>query len=281
MADVLARPTGTPGSADDVSASPKRLRQVLQHGWIGQVGLVLASVAAIVLLWELVVVVFSIPRFTLPTPVSVASTLFHSTGSISSDVAVTVEETIVGFAAAIVVGIPLAVAIASSRLVERLVYPMLVTSNAVPKIALAPVFIAWFGLGSVPRVVMAGMLALFPIVISTVVGLVGVDPALLLLGRAANAGPGRIFRLIRLPAALPSILGGLKVGVTLALTGAVVGEFVGGNTGLGYVIEQAQGNLRMSLAFAAIVLLAVIGVILFYSIDLLEHVLLHDRRKAS
>lgn len=281
MADVLARPTRTPSGADDLSGSPKRLRQVLQHGWLGQVGLVLVSVAVIVVLWELVVVVFSIPKFTLPTPVSVASTLLHSTGSISSDIAVTVEETIIGFAAAIVVGIPLAVAIASSRLVERLVYPMLVTSNAVPKIALAPVFIAWFGLGSVPRVVMAGMLALFPIVISTVVGLVGVDPALLLLGRAANAGPGRIFRLIRLPAALPSILGGLKVGVTLALTGAVVGEFVGGNTGLGYVIEQAQGNLRMSLAFAAIVLLAVIGVILFYSIDLLEHVLLHDRRKAS
>jgi NitT/TauT family transport system permease protein len=281
MADVLARPTGTPSSAEDVAGPSKRLRAVLRHGWIGQVGLVLVSVVTIVVIWELVVVAFSIPQFTLPTPVSVASTLVRSTGSISADIAVTVEETLVGFAAAIVVGIPLAVAIASSRLVERLVYPMLVTSNAVPKIALAPVFIAWFGLGSVPRVVMAGMLALFPIVISTVVGLVGVDPALLLLGRAANAGAGRIFRLIRLPAALPSILGGLKVGVTLALTGAVVGEFVGGNTGLGYVIEQAQGNLRMSLAFAAIVLLAVIGVVLFYLIDLLEHVLLHGGQKAN
>jgi len=281
MAEVLSRPTETPSGPDDPVETPRRLRQVLQRGWVGQVGLVLVSVVAIVAIWELVVVVFSIPKFTLPTPVAVASTLFHSTGSISSDIAVTVEETIVGFVAAIVVGIPLAVAIASSRLVERLIYPMLVTSNAVPKIALAPVFIAWFGLGSVPRVVMAAMLALFPIVISTVVGLVGVDPALILLGRAANAGSSRIFRLIRLPAALPSILGGLKVGVTLALTGAVVGEFVGGNTGLGYVIEQAQGNLRMSLAFAAIVLLAVIGVILFYIIDLMEYLFLHNRRKAS
>ena len=281
MADVLSRSTETPSGPDEPVETPTRLRHVIQRGWVGQVGLVLVSVVAIVAIWELVVVVFSIPKFTLPAPVSVASTLFHSTGSISSDIAVTVEETIVGFAAAIVVGIPLAVAIASSRLVERLVYPMLVTSNAVPKIALAPVFIAWFGLGSVPRVVMAAMLALFPIVISTVVGLVGVDPALILLGRAADAGSSRIFRLIRLPAALPSILGGLKVGVTLALTGAVVGEFVGGNTGLGYVIEQAQGTLRMSLAFAAIVLLAVIGVVLFYLIDLLEHLFLHNRRKAS
>jgi len=281
MAEVLSRPTETPSGPDDPVEMPRRLRQVLQRGWVGQVGLVLVSVVAIVVIWELVVVVFSIPKFTLPTPVAVASTLFHSTGSISSDIAVTVEETMVGFVAAIIVGIPLAVAIASSRLVERLIYPMLVTSNAVPKIALAPVFIAWFGLGSVPRVVMAAMLALFPIVISTVVGLVGVDPALILLGRAANAGSSRIFRLIRLPAALPSILGGLKVGVTLALTGAVVGEFVGGNTGLGYVIEQAQGNLRMSLAFAAIVLLAVIGVILFYLIDILEYIFLHNRRKAS
>jgi len=281
MADLLARPTGTPGSSDDLAATTKRLRRVRENGWVGQVGLVLVSVVALLLLWEVVVVVFSIPKFTLPTPISVASTLVHSMGSISSDIAVTVEETIIGFVAAIVVGIPLAVAIASSRLVERLVYPMLVTSNAVPKIALAPIFIAWFGLGSVPRVVMAAMLALFPIVISTVVGLVGVDPALVLLGRAANASPARIFRLIRLPAALPNILGGLKVGVTLALTGAVVGEFVGGNTGLGYVIEQAQGNLRMSLAFAAIVLLAAIGVVLFYLIDFLEHVLLPGHRKGK
>lgn len=257
-----------PGAADDGA----RLRS-LGEGWLGQAGLVVASIVLILVLWELVVVAFSIPRFTLPTPVSVASTLTHSMGSIASDIGVTVEETLLGFAAATVVGIPLAVAIASSRWVERMVYPMLVTSNAVPKIALAPIFIAWFGLGSVPRVVMAGMLALFPIVISTVVGLVGVDRSLILLGRAANAGSGRIFRLIRLPAAMPSILGGLKVGITLALTGAVVGEFVGGNTGLGYIIEQAQGNLRMSLAFGAIVILAVIGVVLFYLVELIEHLL--------
>lgn len=275
MTNLADHREDAPVRAAEALPGPGRLHRGIRKGWISQAGLVVVSVASIIVIWELVVVVFSIPKFTLPSPVVVASTLVNSTGSIASDIGVTVGETVVGFLVAAVVGIPLAAAISNSRLVERLVYPMLITSNAVPKIALAPVFIAWFGLGSLPRVVMAAMLAVFPIVISTVVGLVGVDPALILLGQAAAAGPGRVFRLIRLPAALPNILGGLKVGVTLALTGAVVGEFVGGNTGLGYVIEQAQGNLRMSLAFAAIVILSVIGVTLFYLVELLEHALVH------
>lgn len=272
---------GSGGPVAGMAPGPARTRRARSGRWLGQAGMVVLSVVGMVVLWELVVVIFTIPDFTLPSPVSVASTLVHAMGSISNDIVVTVEETLAGFVAAIAVGVPLSVAIAGSRFVERTVYPLLVTSNAVPKIALAPVFIAWFGLGMVPRVVMAWMLALFPIVISTVVGLAGVDPALVLLGRAAGASRRRVFWLIRLPAALPSILGGFKVGVTLALTGAVVGEFVGGNTGLGYVITQAQGDLQMSLAFAAVVLLAAVGVVLFYLVELAEARLVRGRRGRS
>lgn len=236
---------------------------------------VLASLVAIVVVWQLVILVFGVEPFTLPGPVSVAKTLNESFSVLKPAWTTTIEETLLGFAIAAASGIALAAAIAASKTVERLLYPMLVVLNAVPKIALAPVFIAWFGLESTPRVLMAALLAVFPIVVSTVVGLVGIDDGLLLLGRSTDAGRLRIFRIIRLPAALPGIFGGLKVGITLALTGAVVGELVGGNTGLGYIITTAQGNLQLPLAFAAIVLLAVTGVVFFYVLEAVEKFVTH------
>jgi NitT/TauT family transport system permease protein len=242
-----------------------------------QVGFVLLSLVAMIAVWQLIIVVFDIKDFTLPPPAAVARTLVHSLPVLLPALGTTLEETGLGFGIATAVGVLLACAIASSRVVEQLMYPVLVVSNAVPKIALAPIFIAWLGLGSAPRVVMAAMLAVFPIVISTVVGLVGVDEGLLLLGRSTRAGRWRVFRLIRLPGAVPSILGGLKVGSILALTGAVVGELVGGNTGLGYIIIGAQGNLLLSLALAAIVLLAAVGVVLFYLIELIGKLVDHSR----
>lgn len=244
--------------------------------WIRGAAATVVSLAVTVGLWELVVVVFGVGAYTLPTPVSVATELAGGIGYLAPALGVTLEETMIGFLVAVLAGVLLAGLIAASRLVERLVYPLLIVTNAVPKIALAPVFLAWFGLGDVPRIVMAALLAIFPIVISTVVGLVGVDEGLLLVGRAANAGRLRTFRIIRFPAALPAIFGGLKVGISLALTGAVVGELVGGNTGLGYIITSAQGNLQLPLAFAAIVLLAAAGIVLFYLIELLEKLVTHS-----
>lgn len=230
----------------------------------------LASLALFVGVWELVIVAFGVKQFTLPPPASVASELWQSRSSLWAGLQTTLAETFLGFLLAAAVGVLLACGIATSRVIEQLVYPILIVSNAVPKIALAPVFIVWLGFGSSPRVVLAALLALFPIVISTAVGLVGVDKGLLRLARSTRATRLRTFRIVRLPAALPSIMGGLKVGISLALTGAVVGELVGGNSGLGYIIVQAQGNLLLAQAFASIVVLAVAGVILFYALDLLE-----------
>lgn len=243
--------------------------------WLQGAAAMVVSLAAAVGLWELVIVVFGVGAYTVPTPASVATELADGFGYLLPALGVTLAETLAGFLVAVAAGILLAGLIAASRLVERLVYPLLIVTNAVPKIALAPVFLAWFGLGSMPRVVMAALLAIFPVVISTVVGLVGVDDGLLLVGRAAIAGRLRIFRVVRFPAALPSIFGGLKVGISLALTGAVVGELVGGNTGLGYVITSSQGNLQLPLTFAAIVLLAAAGIVLFYLIELLEKLVTH------
>ena len=234
-----------------------------------QIGLVGLSLVILIGIWQLIVTVFQVPAVILPSPFSVAISLGQSMGFMWPQLWVTLWETVLGFLIAALLGVLLAVGIAGSKVIEQMVYPLLVVSNAIPKIALAPVFIAWFGLGNTPRVVMAVMLAIFPIVISTVVGLVGIDDGLMLFGRSTRATRWRIFTLIRIPAAVPSIAGGLKVGISLALTGAVVGELVGGNSGLGYTIISAQGNLRTDVAFAAIVVLAVTGVVLFYLIELL------------
>jgi NitT/TauT family transport system permease protein len=247
---------------------PIVVKKSFESRWT-QIGLVVLSLGILIALWQLVVTIFQIQPIILPSPTSVAGSLGQSMSFLWPQLWVTIWETLLGFIIAAAVGVLIALGIAGSKIVGQMVYPLLVVSNAIPKIALAPVFIAWFGLGNVPRVVMAVMLAVFPIVISTVVGLVGIDDGLLLFGRSTSANRWRTFRLIRLPAAVPSIFGGLKVGISLALTGAVVGELVAGNSGLGYTIVTAQGNLRTDLAFAAIVILAVIGVVLFYLIDLL------------
>lgn len=247
--------------------TPERRRRDSKHV---QFGLIVLAVVLVVVVWQLVILLFDIKAYTLPSPRSVASTLWSSRSILGDSAEVTLKETILGFLIATGVGIAIACAIAGSKVVERMVYPLLVITNAVPKIALAPIFLAWFGLGSEPRILIAALLAVFPIVISTAVGLVGVEDGLILLGRSTNSSRWRIFWLIRLPAALPGILGGLKIGITLALTGAVVGEFVGGNNGLGYIITNAQGNLQLALAFAAIVVLAALGIVLFYLIELIE-----------
>jgi NitT/TauT family transport system permease protein len=228
-------------------------------------------------IWELVAVGFALPTYVLPTPPEVLSALRENWGSLGPQLVTTFTEVLEGFAAAMGVGVVIALLIASSRIAERLIYPMLVIFQAVPKVAIAPVFLAWFGLGNEPRMLIAGLLAVFPIIINTSVGLIGVDPALLTLARSTGAKAHRVFWQVRLPAALPSFFAGLKLGITLAVVGAVVGEFVGGDTGLGYILTNAQGNLNMELAFAALALLAALGVALFYAVTAVESLLVRWR----
>ncbi|TAM92562.1 MAG: ABC transporter permease [Jatrophihabitans sp.] len=215
---------------------------------------------------------FSLPSYILPTPLRVLDSIIDTWPILWRHSVTTLVETLEGFAIAVVVGVAAALLIAGSKVAERLIYPILVTTQAVPKVAIAPIFLAWFGLGTEPRIIIAALLAVFPIVINTAVGLVGVDQGLLMLARSTGAKGYRTFLQIRLPAALPGFFAGLKLGIALAIVGAVVGEFVGGDTGLGYIVTNAQGNLNTSLAFAAIVLLSVLGVGLFYIVDGIEKV---------
>ncbi len=230
--------------------------------------------ATLFVLWDLAIRVFAIPPYLIPSPSDVAVQLYKEGPRLLQESAVTTQATLGGFALSILFGVPVAMAIAYSRIVETFVYPLLVFSQSVPKIAIAPLFVVWFGFGLAPKVISAFLLGFFPVVVATVVGLKSVEPDLLDLARSMRAGRLRTFLRISLPFAAPSIFAGLKVSVTLAVVGAVVGEFVGSNSGIGYVLQIASGNFDLPLMFAALVLLSMIGVLLFAAIEVVERLAL-------
>jgi NitT/TauT family transport system permease protein len=160
--------------------------------------------------------------------------------------------------------------IAGSRTVESYVYPLLVFSQSVPKIAIAPLFVVWFGFGIFPKIISAFLLGFFPVVVSAVQGFKSVDPDMVDLARAMQGSRFHVFRAVNLPHAMPAIFSGLKVSVTLAVVGAVVGEFVGSNSGIGYVMQRSIGTFDLPTMFAALVILALLGVILFWIVDRIE-----------
>lgn len=245
--------------------------------WSGliQAGLYPAlAIAGLFILWEVATVVLAIPKFLVPAPSEIASETIKRWALLWVHTQVTFWEVVIGFLASVLIGVPLAVLITYSRTFERIMYPLLVSAQTMPKVALAPVFIVWFGFGLTPKVVVAFLIAFFPIVISTVVGLKASPPEMLHLVRSMGASPWQSFWKIRFPNALPSIFGGLKVAITLAVVGAIVGEFVGADKGLGYLIQVANGTLDTKLLFAAIAVLSIMGIILFLVIDILERRLL-------
>ena len=229
------------------------------------------TLVAVVVAWELLVDGFRVPEYLLPAPSGIAHALALEWRMLAFHTWVTLYEILSGFALSIAVGVPLAMLIVASPPFERSVYPLLVASQSVPKIAIAPLLIFWAGIGIFPKVLVAFAIAFFPIVIDTVAGLRAVEPEMLHLARSMGAGNAKIFRKIRFPSALPHIFAGVKVAVTLAVVGAVVGEFIQADQGLGYVLQQATAVLNTRLGFAAIFILALIGIALFVAVELLEH----------
>jgi NitT/TauT family transport system permease protein len=195
----------------------------------------------------------------------------------------TTVEILLGFALSVAVGVPLALTIYLWRPFERAVYPLLIASQAVPKVAVAPLFLVWFGFGLLPKVLIAFLIAFFPVVINTVMGLAALEREKVYLAQSMGLGLVATFFKIQLPSALPSIFAGLKISITFAVVGAVVGEFVGGQGGLGYLLLIANGNMDTALLFAGIVALTVLGVVLFALIGLAERLVLppHVVERAS
>ena len=234
----------------------------------------LLFIIGLFVLWEVVIDVFRIPPYLIPAPLAVVKQLIVEWPRLARESLVTTYASLGGFALSIAFGIPIALWIAYSRTVESYVYPLLVFSQSVPKIAIAPLFVVWFGFGIIPKVIAAFMLGFFPVVVSTVAGFKSVEPDMLDLARSMKASRLQTFINISLPQALPSIFAGLKVSVTLAVVGAVVGEFVGSNSGIGYLLQIANGNFDLPLMFAALTVLSLIGVLLFVAVDVVERLMI-------
>jgi NitT/TauT family transport system permease protein len=243
-----------------------RFHKALGAAWLRPI----VFLALLIVIWDVTIRIFRIPAYQIPTPQSVIVTLWADWPYLLTQAVPTTVATIEGFLLAAVFGIAAAVLIASSRTVESYVYPLLVFSQSIPKIAIAPLFVVWFGFGILPKVLSAFLLGFFPVVVSAVQGFKSVEPDMLDLARAMEASRIQVFRMIRFPHAMPAIFAGLKISITLAVVGAVVGEFVGSNSGIGFVLQRSIGTFEMPTMFAALFVLALIGVLLFWIVDVIE-----------
>lgn len=215
-----------------------------------------------------------VAEYLVPSPATTWETMIANAGYLFENTLVTMYETLIGFGLAVAFGLLSAVVMVYSTTAEKTFYPILLFAQVVPKIAIAPLFVVWLGFGMASKILVAVLIAFFPIVISGVTGLRAVDPEMLELAATMDASPRQTFMKIRFPAALPHIFSGLKVAATMAVTGAVVGEFVGSNAGLGFVIQQATGFLDTAMLFAGLIIMSALGVALFAVIEFAERMLL-------
>ena len=222
------------------------------------------------LAWELAVRLLGVPTYILPAPSQIAVELADNPLWYGRHAMYTIGACLLGFFMALLVGVLAAVGIVYSKVLESTLYTLLVSLNSIPKIALAPLFIIWMGTGSSSKVAISMLIALFAIVIDTVLGLRSVDPDVLELTKSMRATPLQVLWKVRFPNALPAMFAGMKVAISLALVGAIAGEFVASQVGLGYAILTAQGMFQTTSVFASVVLLGVLGTILFYLMNLIE-----------
>jgi NitT/TauT family transport system permease protein len=252
--------------------APRSLRGALPRLLLPLLGL-----AVLLVVWEALDRALAINPTLLPPPSRVFTSLVESRAALLPYSEITLVEILVGFAIGVVAGIPLGALIVFNQPIRRVVYPMLVASQMVPKVAVAPLFVVWFGTGLSSKFFVAFLISFFPIVIATALGLESVDPDMVDLFRSMGAGRVFTFTRLRLPAALPSIFAGLKVAMSLAVVGAIVGEFVAANSGLGYFLLFANGQLDTAAVFAGLFVLTAMGVILYFLVEALERVLIPAR----
>ena len=271
-------------SIEQVEAGIQQIRRErARRDRIGALIYPIGMMMVLIAVWQAAALLFSFPPYLLPAPSAIAQAMDMNAAVLIKQSLATTVEILLGFALSIAVGVPLALAIYLWRPFERAVYPLLIASQAVPKVAVAPLFLVWFGFGLLPKVLIAFLIAFFPVVINTVMGLAALEREKVYLAQSMGLGVVATFFKIQLPSALPSIFAGLKISITFAVVGAVVGEFVGGQGGLGYLLLIANGNMDTALLFAGIVALTVLGVVLFGLIGLAERLVLppHAVERAS
>ena len=234
----------------------------------------LAGVATFLLAWQIFVVTYGVPAYLLPAPAALARAFVVQLAFLLSNGWVTVYEMLAGYALAVGIAIPLAIAITSSKRFNEFVMPTMLFFQIVPKVAIAPLFLVWFGVGATPKILVAFLISFFPIVIDAAVGLRSMSTEMIDLARSMGATRMQVFAQFRLPTSLPYLFSGLKVAATLAIAGTVVGEFVGADKGLGYLLLVTNSNMETALMFATIVALTIIGLVFYYLVEFLEGLLI-------
>ncbi len=230
--------------------------------------------AVLLVLWQWIVDRGIIQRFLLPSPTDVGRTLIKILPDIRQHTVVTLTEAFAGFALSILLALVLAILMDSIPIIKKAVYPILLVSQTVPIIVLAPLFTIWFGFGMLPKIVVVVLVCFFPIVVSLLDGLASVDPDTINLLRSMKANRLQIFRLVKLPAAMVSFFSGLRIAATYSIMGAVIGEWLGGKGGLGLYMLRVKNSFALDKTFAVIVVIIVLSMLVFYAIKLIQRIVM-------
>ncbi len=268
-------PTPLPQQGSNGPGTPapgrQRARRTNPHTWLLPTGFIVL----LIVIWQLITqYTHWVQPYVLPQPWDVVTRMAQDSSILFGSFRTTLIEVIVGFILGSLVGVLIALPIACSPSVRNTLYPLIVASQAVPKIAIAPLLVVWLGLGWTPKLTVVALMVFFPVAMTSVQGFSSVDRNLIDLLRSVHAPRWQVFSKVRLPHALPHIFSGLKIGITLAVVGAVVGEWVGANSGLGYLLLHANSMLDTTLLYASLVLLVVMGIVLFALMEILERVLM-------
>lgn len=243
------------------------------RSWVSRTWPSIAVLAGAFVVWELAVEIFDISSYELAKPSEFIAEMGRSRDLLWEATWVTTQEILYGFLLSVALGVLLAVLIVRFTWLERALYPLIVLFQVVPKVALAPIFILWFGYGLAPKLLLIVVIAFFPITLNMIVGLKAIDRDLLLLMKSVGSSRNQILTRIQIPTSLPYVFAGMRIAITLAVIGAVVAEFSGAENGLGYLIQFASTQLDTPLMFAALTLVSLLGLLLYYAMSLLEFAL--------
>lgn len=272
-----SKPAAPPPATVAVTARERRTWDTVRRGARTALPPILALLV-LAGIWQVLVVALNVPLYILPPPTKFIPTVGSDWSILWSATLTTAEEVLYGFLLGTVVGVSLALVFAQVRIVRDALYPVVVFFQVIPKIALAPLMVVWFGAGTLSVTLVTFALCVFPILVNSMTGFMNIDERMLYITSSMGAGRWQTFRYMRLQSAMPFIFAGLRVAVVLATTGAIVGEFVGSNSGLGYVLDAATGQLNTQLVFADLTVLSLFGLLLNYVVVGIEWLAMPWRR---
>lgn len=228
----------------------------------------------LILLWESIVTRFGVEKYILPSPVQIGRALVETRHLLWQHSVQTMMEALLGFGLAIAIGIVLAVLMNLLNFIKKTFYPLVVVSQTIPIMALAPLLVIWFGYGTLPKVVVVTLVCFFPITVSLVEGLESVEPEMIKLLLAMGASPWHIFKAVKFPGAMPAFFSGLKISATYSIMGAVIGEWLGASRGLGVYMTRSMHSFLTERVFASIIVISLLSLILFGLIEFMGRILM-------